>query len=87
MRSSLNFLLGLDTLPAVILLAVVFIIIGFVIRQRNTINYPSNLPRVREDGRTSFSLKTRLAYYNDCQALFLETYDTVRLLSIPTPQN
>lgn len=37
---------------------------------------PPNLPRIREPkGKTSFSLRTRLAYYNDAKALFQELYD------------
>jgi hypothetical protein len=44
------------------------------------IRYPSNLPRIREkEGATGFSLKTRLAYYNDCQNLYNEAYEKVSL--------
>jgi hypothetical protein len=43
------------------------------------IRYPSNLPRIREkEGATGFSLKTRLAYYTDCQNLYSEAYEKVR---------
>ncbi|MCJ1396113.1 hypothetical protein MMC18_009002 [Xylographa bjoerkii] len=41
-----------------------------------SIRYPPNLPRVRENGKTRFSLRTRLAYYTDCANLFREAYDT-----------
>ncbi|KAH8672567.1 putative cytochrome P450 [Tricladium varicosporioides] len=37
---------------------------------------PPNLPRIREPkGNFSFSIRTRLAYYNDAKALFQEIYD------------
>ncbi|MCJ1402135.1 hypothetical protein MMC11_005354 [Xylographa trunciseda] len=41
-----------------------------------TLHYPPNLPRVRENGKTRFSLRTRWAYYTDCANLFREAYDT-----------
>lgn len=42
------------------------------------IRFPPELPRVREGkGRTRFTLRTRLAYYTDCEALFREAYETV----------
>ncbi|KAM0287015.1 hypothetical protein ACHAQH_000700 [Verticillium albo-atrum] len=40
------------------------------------LQYPVNLPRIREkSGARSFSLKTRLAYYIDCEALYREAYE------------
>ncbi|MCJ1420845.1 hypothetical protein MMC32_007204 [Xylographa parallela] len=41
-----------------------------------SIRYPPNLPRIRENGKLRFSLRTRLAYYTDCANLFREAYDT-----------
>ncbi|MCJ1379500.1 hypothetical protein MMC17_002601 [Xylographa soralifera] len=39
-------------------------------------HYPPNLPRIRENGKKRFSLRTRLAYYTDCANLYREAYDT-----------
>ncbi|KAM0335535.1 hypothetical protein ACHAQA_000583 [Verticillium albo-atrum] len=40
------------------------------------LQYPSNLPRLREKpGARSFSFKTRLAYYTDCEALYREAHE------------
>ena len=44
-----------------------------------SIRYPPNLPRIRENGKLRFSLRTRLAYYTDCANLFREAYDTVSI--------
>lgn len=57
-----------------------FLIATIAIRQKNTIKYPSNLPRVGEPaGKTRFSLRTRLAWYTDCEKLYQEAYNTVSL--------
>lgn len=79
MAGLFSVLLGLDTWQKIGLLVAIFLTAVFTIRQKFTIHYPANLPRVRENGRTRFSLKTRLAYYTDCQNLFREIYDNVRL--------
>lgn len=43
-----------------------------------TVHLPKGVPLIREPpGATRFSLKTRLAYYTDCRALFREAYDNV----------
>jgi hypothetical protein len=87
MANLLNYLLSLDAWQLTALLSVVSLFAIFIIRQNNTVHYPDNLPRIRENGRTSFSLKTRLAYYIDCQNLFKEVYNTVRLHSPPSATN
>ena len=48
-----------------------------------SIRYPPNLPRIRENGKTRFSLGTRWAYYTDCANLFREAYDTVSIQRVP----
>ncbi|MCJ1437464.1 hypothetical protein MMC27_006851 [Xylographa pallens] len=47
-----------------------------------SIRYPPNLPRIRENGKTRFSLRTRLAYYTDCANLYREAYDTVSIYRV-----
>ena len=66
-------------------IAVLVLISAIFIRQKYHLNYPDNLPRVGEPpGKTSFSLKTRLAYYNDSERVFHEAYHTVNKY-IPFP--
>jgi hypothetical protein len=77
MANLIDLLLSLDTAQRTALAFVLLSITIYTIRQKNTLHYPSNLSRVRENGRTRFSLKTRLAYYTDCQNLFNEAYKTV----------
>jgi hypothetical protein len=77
MANIVDFLLGLDGYSRTGLFATLFFLVIYSIRQKYTVHYPDNLPRVRENGRTRFSLKTRLAYYTDCKALFNEAYETV----------
>lgn len=39
---------------------------------------PSGIPLIREpEGARRFSLRTRLAYYTNCEALFREAYENV----------
>ncbi|KAG7151203.1 hypothetical protein HYQ46_013062 [Verticillium longisporum] len=46
------------------------------------LQYPSNVPRIREKpGAGHFSLRTRLAYYIDCEALFREAYEKLTTLT------
>lgn len=48
----------------------------YATQRLSSLKYPAELPRVREAaGKTHFSLKTRLAYFIDCQALFQEAYE------------
>lgn len=64
----------------VITLAIVFVAVlaQLVVGYFTQVSYPANLPRVREPaGATRFSLRTRLAYYTDCKALYNEAYETV----------
>ena len=83
MANLLASILNLETYQKALISLFLLILICFTIRQKFTINYPSNLPRVREkEGRTRFSLKTRLAYFTDCEALFKEAYNTVPLPSL-----
>jgi hypothetical protein len=49
----------------------------FVYRRLFMIQYPPELPRVRDLGKARFSLRTRLAYYTDCENLCREAYETV----------
>jgi hypothetical protein len=77
MANLLEFILSLDALQLTALGAALFLIVAILIRQKFTVKYPDNLPRVRENGRTRFSLRTRLAYYTDCKNLFSEAYETV----------
>lgn len=76
MTNLFNFLLSLDTWQLTSLTATIILPIIFTIHQSNTVHYPKNLPRVRENGGTRFSLKTRLAYYVDCKNMFEEAYNT-----------
>lgn len=69
--------LGLSALQLTALGTVAFITIAILVRQKFTVRHPDNLPRIRENGRTRFSLRTRLAWYTDCKSLFPEAYETV----------
>lgn len=43
-----------------------------------SVPYPKGVPLLREPpGATRFSLKTRIAYYTDCAALYKEAYENV----------
>jgi hypothetical protein len=43
---------------------------------------PKGVPLIREPpGKRSFSWKTRLAYYTDCESLYREAYQNVCFLS------
>lgn len=70
-------ILGLSALQLTALGSIVFTTIAILVRQKFTIKYPDNLPRIRENGRTRFSLRTRLAWYTDCKSLFQDAYETV----------
>ncbi|CAM1504814.1 Fc.00g024050.m01.CDS01 [Cosmosporella sp. VM-42] len=81
----------LDTLPeltsliglgavALSLLAVLFAVEQFFL----SIPYPPGMPLVREpEGAKRFSLRTRLAYYSDCEALFRDAYLNYSKKGIP----
>ena len=80
MGAVLEHILTLSSTQKAGLAGVIFAIIFFAIRNAYSIRYPSNLPRIREPpGSTRFSIKTTLAYYNDCKRLFDEAYHTVRI--------
>jgi hypothetical protein len=87
MTNLLDVLLGLSSWQLTALVSLIFLVLAIAIRQNNAIKYPDNLPRVRENGRRRFSLKTRLAYYTDCKAIFQEAYETVRSFPFTPSQN
>jgi hypothetical protein len=42
---------------------------------------PKGMPLLRErPGKTTFSLKNRLSYFTDCEAIYREAYHGVRVL-------
>jgi hypothetical protein len=54
------------------------IILGSIVNKLTGLRYPNNLPRIRErEGKTQFSLRTRLSYYTDAKAIFREAYEQV----------
>jgi hypothetical protein len=49
-----------------------------ILAQVSTWRYPVEIARVREpEGKRTFSLRTRLAYYTDAKELFREAYEKV----------
>jgi hypothetical protein len=80
--SKLFSLNDLGTYEKVLLGSLIFAVVALIIRYINSIPYPANIPRVREkNGATRFSLKTRLAYYTDCEGLFRDAYENVKFLA------
>lgn len=78
MATLMDLLSSLPPAQLYILASVLVTLVAALIRQKNKINYPANLPRVGEPkGKTSFSLKTRLMYYTNAESLFNEAYHTV----------
>lgn len=60
-------------IPLVVFLSIVLL---YILHRLTEIPYPPNIPLVREPpGARRFSLRTRLAYYIDCQALFEEAFE------------
>jgi hypothetical protein len=71
-------ILGLGAFQTIALPLLIVFTVWAAILYFTRIRYPSNLPRIREkNGATGFSLKTRLAYYTDCQILYKEAYEKV----------
>jgi hypothetical protein len=63
----------------VVLTSLFLLLATVVVTNFSTLRYPEEIPRVRErEGKRSFSLRTRLAYYTDAKELFLEAYEKVR---------
>jgi hypothetical protein len=75
--SQLNSFVGMGLVQLVGLSALIVVIIISMVLFFLTIRYPANLPRVREHGKTRFSLSTRWAYYTDSIGLFREAYENV----------
>jgi hypothetical protein len=71
---------GLGTFQTIALPLLIVFTVWAAILYFTRIRYPANLPRIREkEGATRFTLKTRLAYYTDCQNLYSEAYEKVSL--------
>jgi hypothetical protein len=67
-----------DAIVYIPILSCVFLVVALSSYIRKSgIQYPANLPRIRDIGKTRFSLRTRLAYYTDCSNLYHEAYNTV----------
>jgi len=49
----------------------------YLYRRLFLIRYPADAPRVRDVGKSRFSLRTRWAYYTDCANLLHEAYERV----------
>ncbi|EEY17837.1 cytochrome P450 [Verticillium alfalfae VaMs.102] len=63
-------------IAAVIFISIAILVSATLLSIAFGIQYPSNVPRIREKpGAGHFSLRTRLAYYIDCEALFREAYE------------
>jgi hypothetical protein len=78
MGGILEQLLALSTIQAIALVTLIFTVACILSVYFSGIRYPANLPRYGEkDGVTSFSLKTRKAYYTDCKNVYKEAYEKV----------
>lgn len=68
------------SLEAFVSTSLLIVIVMYLSHRLTSISYPAELPRVREPaGKTRFSLKTRLSYFTDCEALFEEAYEKARI--------
>ena len=57
-------------------LVLVYVLERFIV----SVPYPPGMPLVREpEGARRFSIRTRLAYYLDCERLFKDAYNNVNL--------
>lgn len=75
-------------IAAVIFISIAILVSATLLSIVFGLQYPSNVPRIREKpGAGHFSLRTRLAYYTDCEALFLGAYEKVSssVESLSTP--
>lgn len=69
--------LGFTAVAFIAVTAVVFFHHFFI-----TPPYPEGVDLIREKpGARRFSIRTRLAYYTDCEALYTEAWHNVRFLS------
>lgn len=57
--------------------ALAVLLLLFVAHYLSGTRLPPDLPRVQEQRRNRFGLRTRLAYYTDCESLYKEAYETV----------
>ncbi|PNH37223.1 hypothetical protein VD0004_g9565 [Verticillium dahliae] len=63
-------------IAAVIFISIAILVSATLLSIVFGLQYPSNVPRIREKpGAGHFSLRTRLAYYTDCEALFRGAYE------------
>ncbi|KAG9254797.1 cytochrome P450 [Emericellopsis atlantica] len=66
-------------LPLVLLVPLTFassILVVVLLHRLTAVPYPPTIPLIREPpGARRFSLRTRLAYYIDCESLFVEAYE------------
>ena len=84
MGGVLEVLLSLSLLQAVSLILAILTVVCFLSVYFSAIRYPTNLPRYGEEvGATSFSWRTRKAYYVDCKNMFKDAYEKVLLQSSP----
>ena len=71
-------LLALGTFQLIALFTFVGTFAILAITYLTRTRYPDYIPRVREpENATRFSLKTRLAYYTECEQLYKEAYEQV----------
>jgi hypothetical protein len=50
----------------------------FLIQSFRSVTIPPGIPRVRDEARIKFSVKTRWAYMTNCRDLYHEAYERVR---------
>jgi hypothetical protein len=78
MGGLLEQLLSLSILQSLALIILVITVVCVLNVYISGIRYPSNLPRFGEkEGATSFSWRTRKAWYTDCRNMFREAYENV----------
>ena len=74
--------LNIDSVVALIAV-IAGLILFFIDYLLLRVPYPKGIPLLREpEGATWFSLRTRLAYYTNCEALFRDAYQNVSLTSV-----
>ena len=76
MLSIVNTMATYSLLQSFVAPCLLIAIAAYTFQRLSSLKYPAELPRVREAaGKTRFSLRTRLAYFTDCEALFQEAYE------------
>ena len=74
-QSTYGFLSALGALQTVVLCTLLAVVLTRLLSHLSSSRY-ADIPRLREPkGKTSFSLRTRLAYYTDSKQLFREAYE------------